>query len=495
MPRSSSISSRWRLFAIAALAAVAVFVAAPEVRADKSHLVGIEEAKKTPGGEVTLIKGVAKVVDMPGPVSDIMVANPALVDVSALQSNKLYIVGLNFGTTNVMALDAAGNVVRNLVVHVKVDDIAIQAMVRKLFPKEDVTVTSLYDRIILTGYVSTPDVAQKVSDFVEQTALEAEKGGSNSGGSASRDSFIVNMLKVAGEQQVLLKVKIIEASRDMVRDLGIETNTGLNLNDTLDGRVVSGITTDAGTGLLKDPLGSGVVLLNQNAAGGAIGPVSFIIRALEENGLLNTLAEPNLTAISGETAGFLAGGEFPIPTSRDQNNNVIVSYHPFGVALNFKPIVMSNDRISLQLQTEVSNIDNTNSLSAFGVVLPGFSVRRASTTVDIPSGGSLMIAGLLKSDVVENLRKLPGISQVPILGDLMSSRAFQRNESEMVVIVTAYLVKPHDGNHPDLAQKQPLPVISPLAEAFANNIRHTYTKVSDQSDLFKGDGGYGYLIK
>jgi pilus assembly protein CpaC len=482
------------LFAIAALAAVAVFMAVPEVRADKSHLVGIEEAKATPGGEVTLVKGVAKVVDMPGPVSDIMVANPALVDVSALQSNKLYIVGLNFGTTNVMALDAAGNVVRNLVVHVKVDDIAIQAMVRKLFPKEDVTVTALYDRIILTGYVSTPDMAQKISDFVEGTALEAEKGGSNGGGTVSRDTFIVNMLKVAGEQQVLLKVKIIEASRDMVRDLGIETNTGGFLNGGFGSDVTTGVTTATGTGLLKDPLGTGEVLVN-DAAGGTIGPVQFIIRALEENGLLNTLAEPNLTAISGETAGFLAGGEFPIPTSRDQNNNVIVSYHPFGVALNFKPIVMSNDRISLQLQTEVSNIDTSNSLSAFGVVLPGFSVRRASTTVDIPSGGSLMIAGLLKSDVVENLRKLPGIGQVPILGDLMSSRAFQRNESEMVVIVTAYLVKPHDDNHPDLAQKQPLPVVSPLAKAFANNIRHTYTEVSDQSDLFKGDSGYGYLIK
>ena len=246
--------------------------------------------------------------------------------------------------------------------------------------------------------------------------------------------------------------------------------------------------------MLKDPLGTGEVLLN-DAAGGTIGPVQLIIHALEENGLLNTLAEPNLTSISGETAGFLAGGEFPIPTSRDQNNNVVVTYHPFGVALNFKPIVMSNERISLQLQTEISTIDTANSLSAFGVLLPGFSVRRASTTVELPSGGSLMIAGLLKSDVIENLRKLPGIGHVPILGDLMSSRAFQRNESEMLVIVTAYLVKPNDGNHPDLAQKEPLPAISPLAQAFADNIRHTYTKASDQPDLFKGDGGYGYLIK
>lgn len=479
---------------MAAFAAMAVFVAVPEVRADKTHLVSVEDAKKTPGAEITLVKGVAKVVDMPGPVSDIMVANPALVDVSALQSNKLYIVGLNFGTTNVMALDSAGNVIRNLVVHVKVDDIAIQSMVRKLFPKEDVTVTSIYNHIVLTGYVSTPDMSQKISDFVEQAALDDQKGGNGGGGTVARDTLIVNMLKVAGEQQVLLKVKVIEASRAMVRDLGIETNTGGFLNGGFGSNVLTGVTTAAGTGLLKDPLGTGEVLLN-DAAGGTIGPVQLIIHALEENGLLNTLAEPNLTSISGETAGFLAGGEFPIPTSRDQNNNVVVTYHPFGVALNFKPIVMSNERISLQLQTEISTIDTANSLSAFGVLLPGFSVRRASTTVELPSGGSLMIAGLLKSDVIENLRKLPGIGHVPILGDLMSSRAFQRNESEMLVIVTAYLVKPNDGNHPDLAQKEPLPAISPLAQAFADNIRHTYTKASDQPDLFKGDGGYGYLIK
>jgi pilus assembly protein CpaC len=485
------------MLAVVALATFGLITAAaPQVRADKSHLISVDEAKKTPGGEVVLVKGMAKVIEMPGPVSDIMVANPALVDVSALQSNKLYIVGLGFGTTNVMALDASGNVIRNLTVHVKVDDVAIQAMVHKLFPKEDVTVTALYDRIVLTGYVSTPDVSDKVSDFVEQAALDDEKGGSSGGSGIDpvRNQMIVNLLKVAGEQQVLLKVKVIEASRGMVRDLGLEFNSGPSAANPGDASAISAITTAAGTGLLKDPLGVGAVLLNKDSHG-VIGPIQLIIRALEENGLLNTLAEPNLTAISGETAGFLAGGEFPIPTSRDQNNNVVVTYHPFGVALNFKPIVLSNDRISMQLQTEVSSIDNSNSLSAFGVLLPGFAVRRAATTVELPSGGSLMIAGLLQSNVVENLRKLPGISNVPILGDLMSSRAFQRNESEMIVIVTAYLVKPHDDNHPDLAQKEPLPTISPLAEAFANNIRHTYTKASDQSDLFKGDGGYGYLIK
>ncbi|HTK85194.1 MAG TPA: type II and III secretion system protein family protein [Patescibacteria group bacterium] len=491
------------MLAVVALATFGLITAAaPQVRADKSHLVSIEDAKKTPSGDVFLVKGMAKVIEMPGPVSDIMVANPALVDVSALQSSKLYIVGLGFGTTNVMALDASGNVIRNLTVHVKVDDVAIQAMVHKLFPKEDVTVTALYDRIVLTGYVSTPDMSNKISDFVEQAALDNEKGGSSGGAGIDpvRNQMIVNLLKVAGEQQVLLKVKVIEASRDMVRDLGIETTTGGFITgglDPLSGGVIdntAGVTTAVGSGLLKDPLGTGEVLFNRNSAG-LIGPIKLIIRALEENGLLNTLAEPNLTAISGETAGFLAGGEFPIPTSRDQNNNVVVTYHPFGVALNFKPIVLSNDRISMQLQTEVSSIDNSNSLSAFGVLLPGFSVRRAATTVELPSGGSLMIAGLLQSNVVENLRKLPGISNVPILGDLMSSRAFQRNESEMIVIVTAYLVKPHDDNHPDLQQKEPYVAASPLADAFANNIRHTYTNISEHSDLFKGNGGYGYLIK
>jgi pilus assembly protein CpaC len=490
MARLSAYLSRFRAAAVILLMVLAFVVAfAPQGRADKADLIGVEAAKRTPSRMINLTKGMADVIKVSGPVSDIMVANPTIVDVTALQSDKLYVVGLNYGTTNVMAVDAAGNVISNLDVHVKIDVAPLEAMIHKLFPKEDVTVSAVYDQLVLTGFVSTPAMSNRISDLVEQSAGDMQTGGAGSG-AVARDTMVVNLLKVAGEQQVMLKVKVVEASRRVLRELGLEVNTG---SDTATGRLITGFTGAVGAGLTKDPLGVGAVLFNQNS-NGAIGPIQLIIRALEEHGLVNTLAEPNLTAISGEQAGFLAGGEFPIPTSRDQNNNVIITYKPFGVALNFKPVVLSDERISLQLQTEVSSISTDRSLTTNGIVIPGFNVRRAATTVELASGGSLMIAGLLQSEIADNLSQLPGIKNVPILGALMSSRSFQRNESELVVIVTAYLASPTKDDSA-VASITPQPAATPLARAFAANIRRTYTKVSLAPDLFKGDNGYGYLIK
>ena len=330
-------------------------------------------------------------------------------------------------------------------------------------------------------------MSQRVQNVVGQYTGEVQ------GKTGTADTLIINLMTVAGEQQVMLKVKIVEASRETLRELGIEYNSGPKAANPSGANTLTAVTSATASGLTQLPLGVGSVLFNPDSHG-IIGPIELTIRALEENGLINTLAEPNLTAISGEQAGFLAGGEFPIPSSRDQNNNIIVTYKQFGVALNFKPTVLSDDRISLQLQTEVSTVSNQNSLTSNGIVIPGFDVRRAATTVELGSGGSLMMAGLLQSNVTDSLRQLPGIRDVPILGELMSSRSFQRNESELVVIVTAYLVKPY-ANSSDLAQKQPLPEANPLARAFADNIRHAYAKAVLEPGLFKGDSGYGYLVK
>jgi Flp pilus assembly secretin CpaC len=179
-----------------------------------------------------------------------------------------------------------------------------------------------------------------------------------------------------------------------------------------------------------------------NSGFGTIGDIMVKLNALETDGLANVLAEPNLTAVSGEQAGFLAGGEFPIPAGRDQYGNVIIDYKQFGVSLNFKPTVMSEDRISLQLNTEVSSLNEGQGITLSELTVPGLDVRRASTTVEINSGGSLMMAGLLKSGNVKGLSGLPGIKDTPVLGDLVSSKSFQREETELVVIVTPYLVQP-----------------------------------------------------
>jgi pilus assembly protein CpaC len=469
-----------RVSAALILALVILFCGAVNTYASKEDPLALE-AETDP--IVVLRRGMAEIVDVPGNVADILVADPSLVDVMALQSNRLYIVGVNYGTTNVMAVDAGGNVLRRLNVHVKIDDLAIQNTVERLFPNEHVEVTATADQVILTGYVSTPDVAQSVTNLVAQYVGEVQ----DRGGSA--DELIVNLLKVSGEQQVMLKVKVIEASRDVLREFGVETNyeeEGGIAN--LTGQLLA----DAGAGLTADPLGIANVIYNTGANG--FGPLQVIIRALESNGLVNTLAEPNLTAISGEQAGFLAGGEFPVPSARDQDGNIIVTYRPFGVALNFKPNVLSGDRINLQLETEVSTISNQNSISVNGLEIPAFAVRRAETTVELASGGSLMIAGLLQSDVTKGLTQLPGIGNVPIIGDLLKSDSFQRQESELVIIVTAYLVKPYADpeNHAEISA--PETISNPLAKAFAKNIQHTYAKMQLDPALFD-DNNYGYLLE
>jgi pilus assembly protein CpaC len=445
-------------------------------------------AAPVPTRTLVINKGMADTIDMKGDVSDIMVADPSVVDVTALQSKKLYVVGLNYGSTNVLAVDATGNVIGRLDVHVKIDDTAIQGAVNKLFPNEAVKVTSADKQIILSGHVSSPDVAQKVTSLVAQYAGVVE------GKTGTADQMIVNLLTVAGQQQVMLKVKVIEASRDVLKELGIETNYAEGRNPP----APSGfLQTAAASGLATDPLG--VAKIVHNSSGTGFGPLQFILRALEKDGLVNTLAEPNLTAISGEQAGFLAGGEFPIPSSRDQNNNVVVTYKPFGVALNFRPTVMSDGRISLQIQTEVSSVSNINSINVNQLVLPGFAVRRAETTVEMGSGGSLMIAGLLQSDVTKTLSQLPGIKDVPILGALMSSDSFERKETELVVIVTPYLVSPSDAPanvKDDAAAQNATPDESgALARVFAANIRRIYAKFTLPPELFAHNSGFGYLIQ
>jgi pilus assembly protein CpaC len=394
--------------------------------------------------QITLGKG--DMVRVEGDVSDILVADPKVADVSAVQANQLYIVGASIGNTNIMALDQEGNVLKRLNVHVRVDTAAIESMLRKLFPNEDhVKVTTIGNKLALSGIVSTPTVAQKIVKLVAAHIGDSQK---KSGGSA--DAMIENLLEVRGEQQVMLRVRIVEMNRGILKELGLETSAN-DLEEgaaSLFGRLpptsrdsLSGfLQNNTRTGLSADPFGIAGLIYDTGIGG--IGQLQFLLNALERDNLANILAEPNLTAISGEQAGFLAGGEFPVPVGRDREGNIIVEYKEFGVSLNFKPLVLSEDRISLQLSTEVSSLNRTQGITLEEIQIPGLDVRRASTTVEINSGGSLMMAGLLKSDNIKGLSGLPGIKDTPIIGDLVKSQSFQRSESELVVIVTPYLVQP-----------------------------------------------------
>lgn len=413
--------------------------------------------------------GKAEIFDIGGRVSDIMVADPSVVDVMALQSNRLYIVGTRLGDTNLIAVDQAGNIIRRLNIHVSIDEQTLQSSIRDLFPGDTVYARTVNNQVILTGTVSNPSNAARIEDLASRFTGEA--------------AGIINLMNVRGEQQVMLRVKIMEASRHLFKQLGVETSID-DIGNVLGSNVGGALDVQPGLGLAGLPFITGTL----NYADGSFGPLNVVIRALEEDGLVNVLAEPNLTSLSGETASFLAGGEIPVPISRDSEGNVQVAYRPFGVRLSFRPSVLSDDRISMQLRSEVSSLNQATAVEG----IPGMDTRNVETTVELPSGGSLMIAGLLQSEAVKSMTTVPGIRNIPILGELFKSDNFQRSETELVVIVTPYLVRPYA----DREQHTPIPTREQgaLAKAFAANIRRAYQARNLPEDLFEGVQPFGYIL-
>ncbi len=482
--------------------------------------------KKNPNG-VTLMLGKADMVTIKGEVADVLVANPSIVDVMAVKSNRLYLVGSQLGDTNIIVLDHDGNILKKFNIHVQMDTERLQDMIYDLYPNENVMVRALTDQVVLTGDVSTPAIANKIANLVGHYAGEIQENSD-----ATIDELIVNMLSVRGEQQVMLKVKIVEASRSAVKNLGLNLQSlgGANV-----GNVTGTLRNTTGLGL-TEPEQLGTALLNYGS--GTFGDLSFLAQALETEGIINTLAEPNLTAISGEQAGFLAGGEFPIPAGLDQNGNFVFEFKPFGVSLNFRPHVMSKDRISLQLTTEVSTTSFDQNLQLNGVNIPAFNVRRAETNVELPSGGTLMIAGLIESDSISSLTQLPGVGDVPVVGDLIKSDSFQRSESEVLIMITPYLVQPFAQNETETASLSVSPktamtvhdapetsfgailpedpIDHPLADImdiiparkpgdyespqiyksdiFTDNLRRVYGEDAPENLMIDDESGFGYML-
>ncbi|MDE1153528.1 MAG: pilus assembly protein N-terminal domain-containing protein [Micavibrio sp.] len=393
--------------------------------------VGLSVVAQGATGGITkslhLTAGKAETVSLPKAAADVLVANPAIADVGSLRSDRLYVVGKALGDTNVLAFDEDGNQLADISVHVAVDEDSLRASLRQFFPKEAVEVHTVNDNIVLQGMVSTPGVANQVRDLAGRFIKTSGQ-------------TLVDLMTVRGEQQVMLKVKVVEAQRDLLREIGIDTTIGgINVGKA------TGSFGSNGVGLTAvSQFGTGTIAL---ANGGNLGPISADISGLERDGLINLLAEPTLTAISGETAGFLAGGEFPVPSGRDSSGNVSIEFKQFGVSLNFIPTVLGTDRISMQLTSEVSEKSDQDSVTlATGggsTIIPGLTVRRAQTTVQMGSGGTLMIAGLLKSRTVDAVNGFPGLKDLPILGELFKSKSFQRGESELVFLVTPYVVEPY----------------------------------------------------
>lgn len=431
---------------------------------------------------MVLTVGKAEIVDIDGSVSDIMVADPDIVDVVALQANRMYMVGAKVGNTNVMALDAEGNVVKRLNIHVRVDEFTLEETIAELFPEENIRARTVNDQVILVGDVTNPTVAGQIRDLAVRFVGDENK--------------LINLVKVSGEMQVMLKVRVMEASRAVLKELGVETRangkTGTGIDDLDDIPGGLGFVSDPvnQTGLTSDPFGVGRLIYDTGING--VGFTEILVNALEEDKLINILAEPNLTAISGEEASFLAGGEFPIPTGRDNQGNIEIQFKPFGVSLNFRPTVLSERRISLQLKTEVSSLDPEEGITLDEIIVPGLDVRRAETIVELNSGGSLMIAGMLKSETIKGISGLPNAKRLPIIGDLIKSDSFNREETELLIIVTPYVVQPmaREAQAKRVAPEERADM--PLAAMFRTNLRRVYgARVPNLPELSER---LGYLL-
>ncbi|WP_426038128.1 type II and III secretion system protein family protein [Brevundimonas sp. DC300-4] len=489
-----------RLVALACAALVAAGAAAPAT----AQTYGARQTVAAGSGPqlVNLPRGTSFAVDLPADARDVIVSNPAVAEANVHSPRRITIIGIAPGETDAVFLDAAGRQILTLRVRVDAGTSALQDTLSRIAPGAQVHAEAVNDSIILTGMVTSTAEAERIVSVARAFVSAPEK--------------VLNMLSVAGSDQVTLKVRVVEVQRNAIKQLGLATNVvyndgnssigfgrgntwGANGNylggnglcygennartTNYDNQVQAGSNTSNGTTTTAT---NGTTNINQVQVGmeGEPGPYTLVgtavtgaitstlgstvtnaitglaqtiystvtgtntqncLEAFERVGLVRTLAEPNLTAVNGESASFLAGGEFPTPTGRDRDGNVTIEYKPYGVSLAFRPIVLSGGNISLQISMEVSELQAGGGFTLgagtpSSITLPGLGVRRSSTTVELPSGGSMMIAGLLQESTRQTVDSLPGVTNLPVLGSLFRSRDYLSGETELVMIVEPYIV-------------------------------------------------------
>ncbi|WP_332678810.1 type II and III secretion system protein family protein [Brevundimonas sp.] len=420
--------TRFAVLALAGLALAAAGAVMPDVARAQSR------AALPMGAGAQLInlpRGSSMAIDLPSDARDVIVPNPVVAEAMLHSPRRITIIGLQPGETDAVVLDAAGRTILSLRVRVDAGVSALQDTLSRVMPGSEVHAEAVNDSIILTGPVNSPGEADRASQVARAFVSAPEK--------------VINMMTIAGSDQVMVKARVIEVQRTAIKQLGLDVDAVLNTVG--DGLSFAQAATFAVSG---SQLGGGILnYLDQSGDGNSL---DTSIRAFERAGLVRILAEPNLTSVNGENAEFLAGGEFPVPTGRDVDSTtgqvtIGIEFKPFGVRLAFRPIVLSQGRISLQLSTEVSELTQEGAFTLGGtaddaLVIPALKVRRASSTVELPSGGSMMIAGLLREDTRQNIDQLPGIGNLPVLGALFRSRDYLSGETELVIIIEAYIVSP-----------------------------------------------------
>ncbi|MEE8230007.1 MAG: type II and III secretion system protein family protein [Qipengyuania citrea] len=418
--------------------AIAPLAAAPTSVATAQSVV-------RPTSEVVLSIGRGELVNVPGTMSDVFVANEEIADVQIKSQRQLFVMGKSGGETTIYASNAAGDIIWSANIRVGSNIGSIDQLLAMAMPQAKISVATMGSNVILlTGTVAAPEDAAEAQRLVEAYVGE--------------NANVISRLRMATPLQVNLQVRIAEVSRSVVRALGVNLTSvdatggfkfGIGQGRSPFTQVAPGGPVAVGGNLEGD----GYNLVNQASSGSTLGAfgkflgldIGAALDLAETQGLVTTLSQPNLTALSGETAEFLAGGEFPIPLAQGLGTTTI-EYKNYGVSLAYTPTVLANGRISMRVRPEVSELSSQGAITIDGFEVPALTTRRAETTIELGSGQSFMIAGLLSNSSTNTIDKAPGLGDVPILGNLFRSTTYRKGETELVIVVTPYLVKPVDGN-------------------------------------------------
>ncbi|MFG5383860.1 type II and III secretion system protein family protein [Yoonia sp. R2-816] len=430
----------------------------------------------------------AVVVESDVPFTELSIANPGIADISSLSDRTIYVLGKEPGRTTLTLLGTDGRLITNVEVHVTPDMAEFKERLTQILPNENIEVRTANDGIVLSGTVSSIARLDRALELAERYAPER----------------VSNLMNVGGTQQVMLKVRFAEMQRTVSKALSSSISLGGRSNalNVLGGTNGGGVTTipdvsgrgveNAGIALTSGADSNGAFLFGFDAGGIEVG---ILLEALESRGVVRTLAEPNLTALSGQAATFLAGGEYPVPIAEDEDT-ITVEFKPFGVELEFVPTVVDDDIINIEMLAAVSAIDPANSFTAGGFEIAAFTRRETSTTVEMRDGESFAIAGLLQDNFTDLSGQVPWIGDVPVLGALFRSADYQRSQTELVIIVTPHLVTPTRGTALALPTDRVRPPTEKDLFLFGRVAASNAPSSGGAGEVARQDfsGSYGYVL-
>ncbi|WP_209016946.1 type II and III secretion system protein family protein [Roseibium aggregatum] len=465
-----------RKLVAAAVIAGAFFPAVPTVAQAEGNFpnqIHIAAGERANGRLLNVGIGRSVVINLAEDAADVLVSNPEIADAVLRTPRRIFVLGNAAGQSRLVLFGRSGRELASFDLRVEKDTSDLTRIIRRLIPGSRITAESMNGSVVLSGSAKSTIEAQQAAD------IAAKFQGANAA------SEVVNLIAVEGKDQVHLKVTVAEVEREIVKQLGVQFAGQFGI-----GNFVPYVSSTPS--FLVNPS-----ILNQSLGGvefaSGASSLAVELEALQRDGVIRTLAEPTLTAISGENASFLAGGEFPIPIAQD-DNEVTVEFKKFGVGLDFTPIVLSGGRISLRVKTEVSELSSDGAISVTGgITISALKVRRAESTVELPSGGTLVMAGLLKESYKQSIEGVPGLMQIPILGALFKSRDFLREQTELVVFVTPYVVKPVAASKMVRPDKNLIPP-SDAETVFLNRLNKIF---SPGGEAVEGEyhGQVGYIYK